>query len=387
MKNTIYILALCSFALSPIQVWAGNQTVSCTKITYNLRLTSSDRNTKNEVTCLQEFLIANDFLNATPSGYFGTKTQSALKEYQRSKGLSPVGNTGPLTRSYIALDITKLSSKVSTPIVTPRPTTVLSKINTPLNIGNQGLEVQKLHVFLDKKLGTQLLNTNGDVFNSKTQDTVKAFQQLTSIMPIDGVIAGTTLDQVNYEIELLINPTNTALRFDGAGQSSKASVMNTLTLDKVKIHNISSPKISFEKNSESTFLLTAEYQLHIENISNDSIQINMNTQHIPQSQAKFTDTNSKISYLPNRSQFSSVSTLGSDGVYVLKGKTADTFTVKYQVLSYLQDKVPQNTSSIPTSDIDRLPYSTYTFESPSILVNSMNILSKPISSGTITISK
>ncbi len=55
-----------------------------------------------QVNELQSKLIKQGFLAAgNDSGYFGKNTQTALKKYQSSQGITPTGNTGPKTRSAL----------------------------------------------------------------------------------------------------------------------------------------------------------------------------------------------------------------------------------------------------------------------------------------------
>ncbi|MST04270.1 MAG: hypothetical protein EXS49_01745 [Candidatus Pacebacteria bacterium] len=58
--------------------------------------------TGEAVSKLQEVLVGAGYLSATSSrGYFGKKTEDALKAFQVAKGLSPVGRAGPLTRAML----------------------------------------------------------------------------------------------------------------------------------------------------------------------------------------------------------------------------------------------------------------------------------------------
>lgn len=53
------------------------------------------------VTELQKKLIALGFLKGSATGYFGALTKKALQEFQKSKGLEPVGYAGPGTRAAL----------------------------------------------------------------------------------------------------------------------------------------------------------------------------------------------------------------------------------------------------------------------------------------------
>jgi peptidoglycan hydrolase-like protein with peptidoglycan-binding domain len=46
-------------------------------------------------------LVTQGFLKASPNGYFGNQTLKAIKEYQKSKGITATGNVGPLTRKVL----------------------------------------------------------------------------------------------------------------------------------------------------------------------------------------------------------------------------------------------------------------------------------------------
>lgn len=66
-----------------------------------LRYRSNDAITNGEVSLLQDFLVANSLLKSTVTGYFGLATFAAVKQYQRSLGISPTGYVGPLTKVKI----------------------------------------------------------------------------------------------------------------------------------------------------------------------------------------------------------------------------------------------------------------------------------------------
>ncbi len=53
-----------------------------------------------EVTKLQNKLTAKGF-PVSSSGYYGTQTTTAVKKFQTSKGITPTGNVGPLTRAQL----------------------------------------------------------------------------------------------------------------------------------------------------------------------------------------------------------------------------------------------------------------------------------------------
>lgn len=66
---------------------------------FNTNLQQGDKN--NDVIELQKKLIAEHFLAATPTGFFGQLTFAAVKAYQKLHGLPVTGFCGPMTRAYL----------------------------------------------------------------------------------------------------------------------------------------------------------------------------------------------------------------------------------------------------------------------------------------------
>ncbi len=64
----------------------------------NLRSGSSDRGESRDIFLLQSFLANRLLLKAEPSGYYGSGTVVAVRQFQRENALTPTGITGPLTR-------------------------------------------------------------------------------------------------------------------------------------------------------------------------------------------------------------------------------------------------------------------------------------------------
>jgi peptidoglycan hydrolase-like protein with peptidoglycan-binding domain len=79
-----------------------NQTSTCLELkSANLRYRSTDASTNGEVTDLQDFLVATSILKTQVTGYFGLGTFAAVKQFQRTSGLSPTGYVGVLTKAKI----------------------------------------------------------------------------------------------------------------------------------------------------------------------------------------------------------------------------------------------------------------------------------------------
>src|SRR3989344_252487 len=68
-------------------------------INFTRNLTIGSRGT--DVTELQELLRGQGLLNAEPTGYFGTLTKEAVRDFQRTRGISDTGYVGTLTRGAL----------------------------------------------------------------------------------------------------------------------------------------------------------------------------------------------------------------------------------------------------------------------------------------------
>lgn len=95
-----------SVQIMPVSVTVGDvdavQTSTCVDLkSESLRYRSSDATTNGEVSMLQDFLVASSLLKSTVTGYFGLGTFAAVKQYQRSVGISGTGYVGPLTKAKI----------------------------------------------------------------------------------------------------------------------------------------------------------------------------------------------------------------------------------------------------------------------------------------------
>ena len=103
---------------------------SCIDLKYNLSYRSRDARTNDEVSLLQDFLIARGYLSGESTGYFGVATLAAVKEFQLELGVgSPTtpgyGGVGPKSRAKIkALTCVSGGMTEATPAtsITPTPT-------------------------------------------------------------------------------------------------------------------------------------------------------------------------------------------------------------------------------------------------------------------------
>lgn len=89
---------------------------------YEFTTTLERGSTGQGVTELQQILIADGFLSiSAPTGYFGSLTEAAVKEFQQAHGLDQVGIVGPKTRAILNQDI--ISAASETNATTSIPTT------------------------------------------------------------------------------------------------------------------------------------------------------------------------------------------------------------------------------------------------------------------------
>ena len=129
------------------------------------------RGEKNDnVVELQQILKQKGFYNSDITGYYGTETEQAVKEYQEKNGLEPDGRVGPETsQALFGQDYTMLLASLSQ-----------SGTVTTLSPGDTGDNV----VLLQKRL--QYLeyydyDTLTGFYGPLTQEAVKTFQQDSSL--------------------------------------------------------------------------------------------------------------------------------------------------------------------------------------------------------------
>lgn len=100
MKVILNLIALTSLFLFGFNTVFAN-TYNCLDLTYNTGLGSKDLNTNGEVTSLQDFLRAGNYLKVEPTGYFGNLTVQAVKDFQSANNIEPVGQVGQITKKQI----------------------------------------------------------------------------------------------------------------------------------------------------------------------------------------------------------------------------------------------------------------------------------------------
>lgn len=110
------------------------QSVTCVDLSYDLFKGLSDKSYDKAVTNLQKYLNKLGYLKATPNGYFGPATLTAVKNYQVANNISNTGRVGPATRKSIrdkscnASYTATVINSVSNP--SPSPSPKLERVNT-----------------------------------------------------------------------------------------------------------------------------------------------------------------------------------------------------------------------------------------------------------------
>ncbi len=87
---------------------------TCLTFSHTLGYHSTDANTEGQVTDLQDFLIANNYLDGSTSGFFGLKTVAAVKKFQIANGINQTGAVGSITGAKIKA-ITCVAAESSLP--------------------------------------------------------------------------------------------------------------------------------------------------------------------------------------------------------------------------------------------------------------------------------
>jgi peptidoglycan hydrolase-like protein with peptidoglycan-binding domain len=152
------------------------------------------------VISLQQFLItqntgpaAKRLAEAGATGYFGSVTKNALKEFQSSVGIKPAsGYFGPITRAFIASgENTSQDGKVV--------------FYRNLALGTTGEDVRALQKYLNKnnylitQSGPGSLGNETNYFGPLTQRALRLFQIEHNISPALGYFGPITLAFINSQ--------------------------------------------------------------------------------------------------------------------------------------------------------------------------------------------
>jgi peptidoglycan hydrolase-like protein with peptidoglycan-binding domain len=130
-----------------------------------------------EVSTLQERLQELGYFKADVTGYFGSLTKEAVRQFQQDKGLTPDGVVGTNTEAALHGQASQSLQPIS------------ESSNGTWQLGDRGERVSTIQ----KRLALAGLSS-GDkgVFDEATQDAVRQFQQ-TKGLKVDGIVGDRTL--------------------------------------------------------------------------------------------------------------------------------------------------------------------------------------------------
>ncbi len=97
-KISLFLLSI-SFFLPAITTLAASS--DCLDLKYSLYTGLTDSGANGAIYRLQNFLVSQNLLDATPTGYFGSMTSNAVKAFQSNYGIEATGTVGPVTRAQI----------------------------------------------------------------------------------------------------------------------------------------------------------------------------------------------------------------------------------------------------------------------------------------------
>jgi peptidoglycan hydrolase-like protein with peptidoglycan-binding domain len=157
--------------------------------TYNFTLNLQLGSKGEDVTQLQNVLIAEGLLQSEATGYFGALTKAALKLYQAKYGISQTGTVGPLTRAQLNKN---KSSTPSTVVIAPVSSGHVFTQN--LSVGSHASDVTPLQNVLIS-LGLLKSEATG-YYGALTKNAVMAYQAKYGISKT-GTVGPLTRAQLN----------------------------------------------------------------------------------------------------------------------------------------------------------------------------------------------
>lgn len=118
--TAILIVSVIGLGLGSLLVTekVSAQETSCITLKNNLRVGSKDATSNMEVTKLQSFLNSKGYLSISPTGYFGSATSRAVRNFQTKENIPSLGIVGPTTRAKISA-ITCVQALPAQPTVVP----------------------------------------------------------------------------------------------------------------------------------------------------------------------------------------------------------------------------------------------------------------------------
>lgn len=131
---------------------------------YNLRLGSTDKKTKGEVTKLQQFLEDANYLESDPTGTFDKLTRDAVKDFQEDSGIAQTGSIGPATRKYIKVNYFTIINIVDNSVKNINSINVIDNLNDS-NKKTLIAPIKELDNQNNQFINTQTVQNTGNVLN------------------------------------------------------------------------------------------------------------------------------------------------------------------------------------------------------------------------------
>ena len=176
---------------------------------------------------LQTDLTTLGYYWAEITGNFGSKTEAAVKLFQKAHGLNQDGVAGKKTLDAIAAAIAKKGGTSSS------SSSASSSVSSgsALKLDSQGVKVTQLQQDL-KQLGYYYADITGN-FGTKTEAAVKAFQKAYKLND-DGVAGASTLNAIAAAIEKaggsLTSTSASGMKLGSTGSDVRALQQNLTTL-------------------------------------------------------------------------------------------------------------------------------------------------------------
>ena len=118
--HRIFFTCIITSILAMSGAHIARASTSCTILTKDLSLGSTNSTSKYQVSALQNFLYSEGYSKTPATGRYGSLTVAAVKKFQAAHSLSAVGKVGSLTRAAIE----KMSCVATAPLTTPLVNTI-----------------------------------------------------------------------------------------------------------------------------------------------------------------------------------------------------------------------------------------------------------------------